>query len=148
MLTSIVDGISIKLNSIFGDSHEITAENVEQGLQPHSFFIKPLPATRKPLLGKRSQLTYSFVISYFPDTANVEMNKEMMEVSEKLLDGLEYITLRNGEMVRGHDLEAEIVDDVLHFSVKYIVFINKSEREESMETLGAVIGTKGAENGG
>lgn len=148
MLNSIVDGISMKLNSIFGDSYKVTAENVAQGLQPHSFFIKPLPVTHKPLLGKRAQRTYSFVITYFPDTANTEMNAEMMEVAEKLLDGLEYITLLNGEVIRGHELEPEIVDDVLHFSVKYIVFINKAVREESMETLGAVIGTKGAENGG
>ena len=148
MLNSIVDGISIKLNSIFGDSYETTAENVEQGLQPHSFFIKPLPVTHKPLLGKRAQRTYPFVIAYFPDTENMEMNAEMMGVAEKLLDGLEYITLQNGEMIRGHDLEPEIVDGVLHFSVKYIVFINKAERGESMGALDAVIGTKGAENGG
>lgn len=148
MLNSIVDGISIKLNSIFGDSYEIAAENVEQGLKPHSFFIKSLPVTHKPLLGNRAQRTYSFVISYFPDTENMEMNQEMMDVAESLLEGLESITLLNGEVIRGHDLESEIVDDVLHFSVKYIVFITKDERKELMEILGAVVGTKGAKNGG
>lgn len=148
MLNSIVDGISMKLNIIFGDSHKATAENVEQGLQPHSFFIKPLPVTHKPLLGNRAQRTYPFVISYFPDTASMEMNAEMMDVAEKLLDGLEYITLQNGDVIRGHELEPEIVDDVLHFSVKYIVFITKAEQRDSMATLNAVIGTKGAENGG
>lgn len=148
MIIDIINGISTKLNSLFGDSYEVNTEKVEQDLQPRSFFIKPLPVTHKPLLGKRAQRTYSFVITYFPDTANMEKNEDMMGVAEKLLDGLEYITLLNGEMIRGHGLEPEIVDDVLHFSVKYIVFINKDERSESMETLGAVVGTKGAENGG
>lgn len=147
MFNDIVDGISIKLNSLFGGSHEINTEKVEQGLQPCSFFIKPLPVARKPLLGKRAQMTYSFVISYFPDTASMEKNKDMMNVADRLLEGLEYITLLNGDVVRGQDMEPEIVDDVLHFSVKYVVFVNKIERAELMGTLDTNVGAKGAKNG-
>lgn len=140
MFNDIVTGISIKLNSIFGDSYEIYTENVEQGLKEPCFFIKTLPVTNKPLLGKRSQRTYSFVITYFP----LAGNEEMLTVSEQLLEGLEYITLLNGDILRGHSLESEIVDDVLHFSVNYIVFMNDFEKEESMGEITANVGTKGA----
>jgi len=140
MLIDIINGISLKLNSIFGDSYEVHIENVKQGLKEPCFFIKTLPTNDRPLLGKRKQRTYSFMISYFPK----EGNEEMMDVSEKLLDGLEYIELLSGELIRGHSLEAEIVDDVLHFSVNYIVFLNDITREESMGSLDYDAGTKGA----
>lgn len=143
MLNDVVTGISIRLHELFGDTHKIYTENVEQGLTAPCFFIKTLPTIHKPLLGKRSQRTYSFVISYFPK----EGNEEMMKVSEQLLDGLEYITLLSGEMIRGRSMEAEIVDDVLHFSVNYIVFVNNYVREESMDTLSSNVGTKGVTNG-
>ena len=71
----------------------------------------------------------------------------MMNVSEQLLDGLEQITLLNGEMIRGRSMEAEIVDDVLHFSVNYTVFVNESERENPMGTLSSKVRTKGVRYG-
>jgi len=143
MLIDITNAISIKLNSIFGDSYEIHTEDVEQGLEEPCFFIKTLPTINNPLLGKRAKRTYSFVITYFPKAGN----EEMMAVSEQLLDGLEYITLLNGDMIRGHSLQPEIVDGVLHFSVNYIVFVNDFTHEEEMDGLTATIGTKGEGNG-
>lgn len=145
MLSDIVNGISKKLNDIFGDGCEIYSENVKQGLGPHSFFIKPLPVTNKPLLGKRAQRTYSFVVSYFPDMESMEINEKMAQVSEQLFDGLEYIKLLSGETIRGLDMQAEIVDDVLHFSIKYNVFVYKDDRIEVMIDLNAKVGTKGAD---
>lgn len=139
MLIDIINGISIKLNSIFGDSYEVHIENVKQGLKEPCFFIKTLPINTKPLLGKRKQRTYSFVISYFPK----EGNEEMMLVAEKMLDGLEYIELLSGELIRGHSLEPEIVDDVLHFSVNYIVFLNDITKEEPMGSITSDVGVKG-----
>lgn len=143
MLNDIVNGISIKLNSVFGDGYEIHDESVEQGLQEPCFFIKPLKVINKPLLGKRKQRTYPFDIAYFP----VEGNEEMMAVSEKALEGLEYITLINGDMLRGSSLDAEIVDGVLHISVSFIVMLNDTTRDDSMESIVTDIDTKGAGNG-
>lgn len=143
MLNDIVTGISTGLYKIFEGKYKIYTENVEQGLKAPCFFIKTLPIIHRPLLGKRSQRTYSFVISYFPQ----EGNAEMMDVSEKLLNGLEYITLLSGEMIRGRSMEAEIVDDVLHFSVNYTVFVNESERENPMGTLSSKVRTKGVRYG-
>lgn len=131
MLSDIVNGISIKLNSIFGDGYEIYGDEVEQGLQEPGFFIKPLKVLSKPLLGKRKQRTYPFDIAYFP----LKGNDEMMEVSEKALDGLEYITLLNGDILRAISPESEIIDGVLHISVKYIVFLNDTTKDEAMETI-------------
>ena len=150
MLNDIVNGISIKLNSIFGDNYEIYDENVEQGILEDAtdeqgteerkpcFFIKPLKVLSKPLLGKRKQMTYPFDIAYITDKGN----EEMMDVSEKALNGLEYITLLNGDILRAISPEAEIVDGVLHISVIYIVFLNEHTVDDSMETFETDIGMK------
>ncbi len=139
MINDIVNGISAKLNSIFGDNYDIYTENIEQGLEEPCFFIKPLKVINKPLLGKRKQRTYPFDIAYFPE----EGNEEMMEVSEKVLGGLEHITLLDGAILHGSSLEAEIVDDVLHVSVSYIVFLNDISSDDPMETLESKLGVKG-----
>jgi len=143
MLNEIVNGISIKLNSIFGDGYEIYTDDVEQGLEEPCFFIKSLVVINKPLLGKRKQRTYPFDITYFPQAGN----EEMMEVSEKALEGLEYITLINGDLLRGSSLEAEIVDGVLHVSVNFNVILNDTTRDDSMGNVITDINTKGAGNG-
>lgn len=150
MLKDIVNGISIKLNSIFGDDCEIYDVSVEQGIledeeeqgteeRKPCFFIKPLRVLTKPLLNKRKQRTYPFDIAYITDKGN----EEMMDISEKALNGLEYITLLNGDILRAISPEAEIIDGVLHISVKYIVFLNDITKDESMESYAANLGTKG-----
>jgi len=57
-------------------------------------------------------------------------------VASKLFDTLEYITLLDGDLVRGTEMHYEKVDDVLHFFVKYNMFVYKQvEKADPMETL-------------
>ncbi len=40
--TRIIDGISIRINEVFGDDYEIYSEDIEQGFKEPCFFILPL----------------------------------------------------------------------------------------------------------
>lgn len=139
MILDILDGICIKLNDLFGDGYEIYTENVKQGLQEPCFFIKSLPVITNRLLGNRKERRYPFDIAFFTQGGN----EEKMRVGEQMLDGLEYLTLTNGDIVRYLSPGMDIVDDVLHVSVTYPVILNSGEKEEAMETLIEVVGTKG-----
>lgn len=139
MILDITNGISIKLNDLFGDGYNTYTENVKQGLQEPCFFIKSLPVTTNQLLGNRKERRYPFDIAYFTEGGN----EEMMRVGEQMLDGLEHITLTNGDIVRCLSSEMEIVDDVLHVSVTYPVILNHVVTEEAMDTIATNIGTKG-----
>lgn len=140
MINKITDGVSIKLNELFGDGYNTYTENVKQGLQEPCFFIKALKVLTNPLLGKRKERIYPFDIAYFTNGGN----EEMMRVGEQMLDGLEYITLTNGDIVRCRSIEMEIVDDVLHVSVTYpVTLISNEARADAMGTLIEVVGTKG-----
>jgi len=60
-----------------------------------------------------------------------------------MLDGLEYLTLTNGDIVRCRSIDMDIVDDVLHVSVTYPVMLNSTVKEDAMDTIATNIGTKG-----
>lgn len=135
MLNDIIDGISTNLNLAFGDEYEIYSENVEQGLTEPCFFIATLDSEFIQGLGTRQQRKYFFDIHYFP--RNTEFKKqEMNSVLDDLMSYLEYITLLNGDMLRGTDINGEIVDDVLHFFITYKVNLDKvAEKTDNMEIL-------------
>ncbi|MBE5886764.1 MAG: hypothetical protein E7284_10220 [Lachnospiraceae bacterium] len=139
MSNEITVGISVKLNELFGEGYEIYTDDVEQGLKEPCFFIKLLKVQNKPLLGKRKNRTYPYIITYFP----IGGNKEMEEISEKMMDGLEYINLSSGDIVRGHSIESEIVDGNLQTSVQYDVFLNSAETTETMDNMLSDINLEG-----
>ena len=139
MILDILDGVCIKLNDLFGDGYEIYTENVKQGLQEPCFFVKSLPVITNPLLGNRRERRYPFEIAHFTEGGN----EEKMRVGEQMLDGLEYLTLTNGDIVRCRSIDMDIVDDVLHVSVTYPVMLNSTVKEDAMDTIATNIGTKG-----
>ena len=54
MLNEIIKGISMALNTAFGDGYEIYQNDVEQDLKEGCFFIQVLKPELSPLLGRRS----------------------------------------------------------------------------------------------
>ena len=141
MVNDIVNGISVKLNSTFGDGYKVHDINVEQGLKRPCFFIKLLTSINTSLMGKRKKREYPFDVHYFPndETDNVEM----MAMGDNLMEALEYITLLNGDIVRGFDMTYEIIDGVLHFNVTYKVILNDIRRDDAMDEYGIDVKVRG-----
>lgn len=134
MVNDLIDGISVKLNQVFGDGVRIYSESVKQGLKEPCFFIAVLNPAQSPIIGVRYFREHPFDIHYFPSKDGG--NQEIQDVASKLFDALEYITLLNGDLVRGTEMHYEKVNDVLHFFVKYNMFVYKHvEQADAMETL-------------
>ena len=140
MVNDIINGISIKLNSVYGDSHKAHTSNVKQGLETPCFFIKCLTVINTPFMGKRKMREYNFDIHYFPKDETD--NEEMLAVGEKLIETLEYITLLNGDIIRGTNLDYEIIDGVLHFRVTYKVMLINTGRDDAMDNYGLKVGVE------
>lgn len=132
MINSIIDAISISINSVFGDGYEIYTESIEQGLEEPCFSIFCLNPTNNLFLGKRYFRQNQFCIQYFPSTD--EKNAECNTTMERLFDCLELITV-NGDQVRGTKMNGEIVDGVLNFFINYDMFVYKVEVKTPMEEL-------------
>lgn len=129
MINDIIDGISIKLNEIFGDV-EIYSENVKQGLVEPCFFIQHVTTTETPYLGNRKKRVVTFDVHYFGTS-----KEDMLSKSDEMMDGLEYITLINGDSIRGLNMSSQIVDDVLHFSIDYQMMLKTIKTLEPMNKL-------------
>lgn len=142
MLNKIITGISQALDAEFNSENEeyiIHTENVEQGLEEPCFFIFSLNPSSKQLVGNRYERKYPFDIHFFPDTELVDgistINNQLNEVTERLFTALEYITVDNS-LVRGTSINAEIVDNVLHFFINFNMIVKKET--EPIDTMGSL----------
>lgn len=134
MVNDLIDGISIKLNQVFGDGVRIYSEDVKQGLTEPCFFIAVLNPLQTQVIGNRYFRQQPFDIHYFP--AVQDNNNELQEMASDLFIALEYITLVNGDLVHGKEMRYEVVDGVLHFFVDYNMYVRKIEvPADDMETL-------------
>lgn len=138
MLNKIITGISQALDAEFNseenEEYTIYTEDVEQGLEEPCFFIFSLKPNLKQLVGNRYDRKYPFDIHYFPkDEENI--NNEINEVTERLFTALEYITVDNN-LVRGTNMNIEIVDNVLHFFVDFNMIVRTESKE--IEPMGSL----------
>ena len=134
MVNELLNGISIKLNQVFGDGYEIYGDtDVVQGLKEPCFFIAILNPSQTKLIGQRYFREHPFDVQFFPTKSGD--NVELQEVASELFLALEYITLLNGDLVHGTSMNYENVDGVLHFKVNYNMFLWKVEPKDNMEDI-------------
>lgn len=107
--------------------------------QKNLVFIFSLKPSSKQLVGNRYERKYPFDIHFFPDTELVDgistINNQLNEVTERLFTALEYITVDNS-LVRGTSINAEIVDNVLHFFINFNMIVKKET--EPIDTMGSL----------
>lgn len=139
MVGKIIDGISIKLNEVFGDEYEIYSEEIKQGFQEPCFFILPLNLYQKQIVGQRYFKGNFFDIHYLPKREN--SNADIYYTAEILFQALEYITVESDNL-RGTNMHYEKIDGVLHFFVEYNNFILKPTEKTSMEEIAVSSGLK------
>ena len=139
MLNEIIKGVSMKLNATFGNRYRAYENDVKQGLKPPCFFIGVLKPELSPLVGRRYLSTNPLDIRFIPPDGG--RNTEMFSVAAELLEALEYITLSDGDMLRGTGMSYEVVDGVLHFFVSYNLTLIKPVEKIPMETLDVEMGT-------
>ncbi|HGM3734708.1 TPA: DUF6838 family protein [Clostridioides difficile] len=132
MLNNIIDGISVKLDKSFGEKYTIYSEDVEQGINEPCFFIVPINSSKVLYPNARELKKNSFDVHYFPKSDNKAF--EINEIAEMLLEELEYIE-SDGDLVRGTNMNFEIIDNVLHFFVDYNYFTIKSNNTEKMNDV-------------
>lgn len=138
MISEIITAISLQLNKMYPDV-TVEVDHIKQGLKEPCFFIEVLEPVRTPLVGQKWQQDNMFDVQLFSSTEN---NIQLYTVAEELFEGLEYITLRNGSLLRGTSMRFEVVDGVLHFLVKYTVFLQREEQQTYMEVLDMKEGLK------
>lgn len=141
MLNEIIQGVAMELHTAFGDGYKIYQDDVKQGLKRPCFFIAVLKPEFSSLLGTRGINRNPLDIQYIPSDPG--KNAEMFDVAGKLAEALAFITLPDGDILRGTSMNYEVVDGVLHFFVNYnLTLVQVSTEETPMESLDINVGTK------
>ena len=139
MINDIMNAISIRLYEVFGDDYEIYMNDIQQGLTESCFLITVVDYSKEPLLQSRSKRLVPFDILFFPSKGKTQC----YEVADQIMNELEFITLLDGDKMRGTDMNCNVVDDVLHFFVNYNFVATVTEDAiDKMESIAIENGTK------
>ncbi len=142
MINTIIEAISISLNTEFGDRYETFREAKKQGLKEPCFFIQCVNPANELFLGKRYFRQNMFCVQYFPETEGKD-NAECYGIAERLFSCLEYLEL-DGERIKGTRMRYEITDGILNFFVNYDMFVRMiGEPVPVMETVSSETYAKG-----
>lgn len=133
MLNDIITGIAKALGTAFGSEYRVYKNDVKQGLTEPCFFIAALKPEQTPLLGERAIWRSPFDVHFFPKAPGT--NEELYNAAQRLMYCLRYITLPNGDLLRGRSISYEAVDGVLHFFVSYNMIVDIPKELPIMETL-------------
>lgn len=124
MIKKIMEGISIKLNQVFGDGVQIYLDGAtKEELKEPYFSILLLSLAQKDMIGTRKFRSNSFDIHYFPEIKG--SNLELQGMASNLYEALETITLTNGDLIRGTKMNHDVVDGVLHFFINFDMYVKK-----------------------
>lgn len=135
MYNEIMDAVTRRLHELFGDGYEIYTDAVEQGLKEPCFFVRFLEPSEKPMIGRRYFRHTDLCVQYLPGDIE-QPGREMNRAAETLMNGLEYIALADGSLVRGTGRSRRMEEGALSFFVSYDMFILKERSEgEPMETM-------------
>lgn len=134
MLNDIMDAVTGKLDELFPEC-TIYTDEVEQDLQEPCFFVSFLEPSETPMLGQRYFRSTGVGIIYLPKGSGA-VSRELARVSDRLMDGMEYIRMPDDSLLRGTHMKGNVSDGVLNFFVNYNMFVIKEkEQEEAMEIL-------------
>ena len=135
MIDEIRKAILRKINSFRDKDTKIYSEGIEQNFKEPCFYVKELRSNQDRELGNRYKRGHLYDIHYFPNPNSSTKNADMREMAEILYDQMEYIKVE-GRPLMGLDMSHEIIEGILHFFVRYPVYLYKeTEHIPVMENL-------------
>lgn len=132
MVNDIIDGLSLQINAEFGDEYRIYCGAIKQGLIEPCFLIAALSPSQIQRVGARCFSENGFDIHFFSKSDD---ESGMYSTANRLFEALKYVTLLNGDMLRGTKMRFQIVDSILHFFVNYNLFLITDLEEDKMDTI-------------
>lgn len=137
MYEQILNGIAARLKELFGG--EIMVYTDSKVKEPHfpCFFVELVEHTEKPLIGQRYYRKTDVAIRYMTETEE-NGSGELNAVADFLMDGMEYINLSDGSLLRGTGKRAkpDYSQKMLTFLLSYSMFVTKAiQTEETMKEM-------------
>lgn len=133
LINTVITGIAGKLDEAFQEQIPIYTEPVPQGFEEPCFFIRTLNPSTTRIVGPRYQVVIPVDVHYFPDPER--SNTEIQNMAFSLYDFLEFVPMGD-DLVMGRGMTHETIDGVLHFFVRYSLFLLKQPTPlDPMDTI-------------
>lgn len=139
MVNQDLQAIVSKLNSKY--NCDIWIDKIKQGFTEPCFFIRLIKSSEKKIMDNRFIRKNNYMISYFND----DYNEDLYEKINELHDLLDFISLENGDLIRGIDANSEVIDGIIHFNISYNYTVIKEKEKEPL--MGELNYTGGLKNG-
>ena len=134
MYNQLMDAAVSRLGELF-PGYPVYMGNLPQEPERPCFFLELKEKNEKTMTGKRAIRKIKFSIRYIAGESQ-QLHKEQNQTAEMLMDGMEWIRMPDGLLVRGTDRKHQLTDGILDFSVIYSLSVYKEkEQEEPMENL-------------
>ena len=133
MINGIIQAISVKLKEVF--NIKVYIDKVPQGFQSPCFQIKVVGTSETQIVDCRFKADTVLDVNYISDE-NIRDKRTGYGAVEEINGILDFITLENGDILRGTDRNTEIQDGGIHNFVKFSYFVYKQrEKTDKMEYL-------------
>lgn len=130
-INDIQNAISVKLHEAFGDGYKKYIDEIPQGFKTPAFLIQFLNLEHIRQIGKRWKVTTLFNVQYFPQNGLSEASNMTLKVQQALQE----ITLLNGSLMLGTGANSEVVDGIGHNFIHLNFFLQEVEEKIFMESL-------------
>jgi len=129
-INDVINAVILALQEIFGDGYRYYPENVGQNMEEPCFYVQYLNGREDYLVGNRYSVSQHFVIHGHVEES-IEKKKKLNEMSTSLYE-LEYIKLKNEDLIRLENRNSNIEDNVVIFYFDVNVHLIKKKIDESV----------------
>lgn len=141
-IDDVINAVILSLQEIFGDGYKYYPENIGQNMEEPCFYVQYLSGNEKYLVGNRySSLSHFVIHGHVEDTLNKKSDLNKMATN---LYQLEYIQLKNGDLIRLENRNSNIEDDVIifYFDVNVHLIKKKIDNSVNMQNINTNEGVK------
>lgn len=141
MVNSLLNAVTKRLGTTFGNDYRYYVENVEQNLTKPCFTIDLLTPTMRSKSPTLYDRTMPLVVHYFSDS-KTNLKNDCYSMAERVLECLEYVPFESS-MLRGENISWQIVDGVLQIFITYrFTTVMSKETADNMEDILDTLSTR------
>ena len=136
--------VGATLKKLYPDITQLRRNKLEQGHEPHSFYIRRGRVRSQNQLGRTQMRVYPFILHYYPkafkDGATDKSETACEEMAERLLTSFHYLNDYEGKIIN-HSYEVHDGVLLFYFNIRMRTILPKSEGTpmQSMEERGNLI---------
>lgn len=131
-INDIMVAISRKLQEVFGSNYKKYMDEIPQGFKTPAFFIQFLNLEQVQQLGQRWKVNVQVNVQYFPKNGA----SESQNMSLKVQQALNEVTLLNGNLMRSTSQSSEVVDGIGHNFMNFNFFLKEvKEIDNFMDSI-------------